>query len=158
MSSTTSHLVVYDAVVTALQATPALTDGGIKTMRDTNRPMDADVKSQIRVFLDRSDPAPLVGGSAPVDWTTRVRIECLSRDILAEAASRTVVLKSFDASSLLAANAQKRILESATLASLIIQIEPGPMGWSEDEADTNLSACQCLFTLTHRTPFANLIV
>lgn len=151
--SSTAHLVVYDAVVAALSAATALAGGNIKTMRDTNRPMDVDLTSQIRVFLDQSLPSPLTGGSAPVDWATRIRVECLARDVLG-----TTPVKALDAASALAANVQKRILESTTLAALISEVLPGAMQWAEDEADTSLMACQCLFILVHRTPFTNLIV
>lgn len=151
--SSTAHLVVYDAVVAALRVATALAGGNIKTMRDTNRPMDVDLTSQIRVFLDQSLPSPLTGGSAPVDWATRIRVECLARDVLG-----TTPVKALDAASLLAANVQKRILESTDLSALISEVLPGAMQWAEDEADTSLMACQCLFTLMHRTPFTNLIV
>lgn len=151
--SSTAHLVVYDAVVAALRVATALAGGNIKTMRDTNRPMDVDLTSQIRVFLDQSLPSPLTGGSAPVDWATRIRVECLARDVLG-----TTPVKALDAASLLAANVQKRILESTDLSALISEVLPGAMQWAEDEADTSLMACQCLFTLVHRTPFTNLIV
>lgn len=153
--SSTYQLVVYDAVVATLTATTALAGGNIKTERDAgvNRTMDADVASEIRVFLDQSLPSPIVGGSAPVDWATRVRIECLARDVLG-----STPVKAFDAASALAANVQKRILESSTLAALVSEVLPAPMQWARDEADTLLGACQCLFTLVHRTPFTNLIV
>ena len=151
--SSTAHLVIYDAVVAALSAATALAGGNIKTMRDTNRPMDVDLTSQIRVFLDQSLPSPLTGGSAPVDWATRIRVECLARDVLGN-----TPVKALDAASALAANVQKRILESTDLSALISEVLPGAMQWAEDEADTSLMACQCLFTLVHRTPFTNLIV
>lgn len=149
----TKHLVVYDAFVAALTAAPALASGNIKTMRDTNRPMDADVPSQIRVFLDQSLPSALIGGTAPTDWSTRIRVECLARDVLG-----ATPVKALDAASLLGANVQQRILENTALQALISEVTPAPMQWAEDEADTALMACQCLFTLVHRTPYTNLIV
>jgi len=148
----TAQLIVYDAAVAALGASAELAGVAIKTMRDSRRPMAQDVASQIRVFLDQSLPRPLIGGSAPVDWTTRIRVECLARDVLGD-----VPLKAFDAASLLAASVQQSLLTNAALCALISEINPGAMQWAEDEADTTLGACQCLFTLTHRTPFANLI-
>lgn len=151
--STTSQLLVYDALVAALNVAPALAGGNIKTMRDTNRAMDVEQASQIRVFLDQSLPTALIGGAAPVDWSTRIRINCLARDVLGASP-----LKAFDAVSTLAASVQQRVLESAALSSLLEQVQPAPMQWAEDEFDTALGACQCLFTLVHRAPFTNLIV
>jgi len=150
--STTSQLLVYDALVAALNVAPALAGGNIKTMRDTNRAMDVEQASQIRAFLDQSLPSPLIGGSAPVDWSTRIRINCLARDVLG-----ATPLKAFDVVSALAASVQQRVLESAALAALVMEVNPAPMQWAEDEFDTSLGACQCLFTLTHRAPFSNLI-
>ena len=150
--SSTQHLVIYGAVITALSAATALAGGNIKTMRDTDRPMAEDVNAQIRVCLDQSLPAPLVGGSAPVDWQTRIRVECLARDVLG-----ATPVKALDASTVLAANVQKRILEDSALQALISEVLPCVMQWAEDEADTSLIVCKCLFTLTHRTPFSNLI-
>ena len=151
--STTQHLQVYDAIVTALQAAPAVAGGRIKTMRTTNRPMAEDVPSQVRVFIDQTQPRPLIGGGAPVDWSTRIRVECLARDVLGASP-----VAAFDAASLLAATVQQRVLEDAALKALVAEVLPGPMQWAEDEADTSLTACQCLFTLTHRTPFSSLTV
>lgn len=151
--TTTSQLLVYDALVAALNVAPALADGNIKTMRDTNRAMDAEKASQIRVFLDQSLPSPLLGGTAPVDWSTRIRINCLARDVLGASP-----VKAFDAASALAVSVQQRVLESAALSALVTEVLPAPMQWAEDEFDTGLGACQCLFTLTHRAPFSNLIV
>lgn len=151
--NSTSQLVVYDALVAALQSAPVLADGQIKTMRDSKRPMPEGVTRQLRVFLDRSRPDALLGGNAPVDWMTQIRVECLARDLLGPNP-----VSAFDAATLLAASVQQRVLESATLAALVTEVQPAPMQWAEDEADTTLGACQCLFTLTHRAPFSNLIV
>jgi hypothetical protein len=122
-------------------------------MRSTNRPVAEGVPRQIRVFLEQSLPRPMVGGSAPVDWATRIRIECLARDLLG-----TSPVKALDVATTLAAQCQTRVLQDAALQSMVSEVLPAPMQWDEDEADTSLTACQCLFTLTHRTPFSNLIV
>jgi hypothetical protein len=150
---TTSHLVVYDAAVAALAKAPALAGGHIKTMRSTNRRMPDGVTSQLRVFIDQSNPFAHIGGNAPVDWTTRLRIECMARDTVG-----TTPTSALDTATLLAAQVQQRLLTDIDLSLLISEISPGPFGWAEDEADTQLTACQCLITLTHRTAFETVIV
>ena len=150
---TTKHVQVYNALVAALQSAPALAGGRIKTMRDTNRAMPLEVTSQIRVSLDQTLPEQLIGGTAPVDWSTRIRIECLARDVL-----QPSVTFALDAVSDLAALVQSRVLSDAALQALVSQVLPAPMQWTDDEADTALVACQCIFTLVHRTPFSNLMV
>lgn len=151
--STTLHVQLYDAVVAALQAGPAVAGGNIKTLRDTKRPMPLEVPAQLRVCLDQSIPQYLIGGPVPVDWTTRIRIECLARDVL-----QPTLVTAFDAVSALAATVQARVLADTALRALVMEVQPAPMQWTDDEADTALVACQCLFTLVHRTPFSNLIV
>lgn len=151
--TTTYHLQVYDAAVAALQAFPALADGNVKTMRSTNRPMPEGVSQQLRVFLDPTLPQSMVGGSAPVDWITRIRVECMARDLLGPAP-----VKAFDAASALAAQVHQRLLQDVALLALVSEVSPAGMRWDEDEADTSLVACQCIFTVQHRTPFTNLTV
>jgi hypothetical protein len=151
--SSTYHLQVYDAFVAAISALPALASGNIKTMRNSNRAMAADVTSQIRVTIDQSLPTQIVGGTAPADWQTTLRVDCLARDVV-----DYTTTKALDTATALAASVQKRVLESASLQELIIEINPAPMQWTEDEADTGLMVCRCLFTLVHRTPYTNLIV
>jgi len=151
--STTYHLRVYDAAVAALQAFPALADGNIKTMRSSNRPMPEGVSQQVRVFLDPTTPQSLVGGSAPTDWVTRIRVECMTRDVLGPTPS-----KAFDTASTLAALVHQRLLQDANLQALVSEVSPAGMQWVEDEADTGLVACQCIYTVQHRTPFTNLTV
>ena len=151
--TTTYHLQVYDAAVAALQAFPALADGNVKTMRSTNRPMPEGVSQQLRVFLDPTLPQSLVGGNAPVDWITRIRVECMTRDVLGP-----TPVKAFDAASTLAAQVHQRLLQDTALQALVSEVSPAGMQWVEDEADTGLMACQCIFTVQHRTPFTNLTV
>ena len=147
--TTTQHLAVYDAFVSALQSAPALAGGHIKTMDDTNRPMASDVNSQIRVFLDQTTPDALVGGSAPVDWSTRIRAECTARSVSGGDSA-------FRAATLLASQVYGRVMADAPLQAAAVQIDPAPLQWAEDEADTSLVACQAIFNLVHRTAFADL--
>lgn len=148
--TTTAQLQVYDACATALQGAPALAGGRVYTMDTTNRPMPADVVSQIRLYLDRSTPAPLLGGSsAPVDWASTVYAECTARSAAGVSALR--------AATLLAAQVQQRLLEDAALQAMVQELTPAPMEWAEDEADTSVVACRCIFTVVHRAPYTNLI-
>ena len=152
--STTAHLVIYDAVVAALRAAPALADGHVKSMRDTNRRVPEGVTRHLRVFLDQARPiGQVIGGAAPVDWQTRIRVECLARDTLG-----TTPTSAFDTASDLAAQVQNRLLTDVALTALISEINPGPMVWTEDEADTSLINCQVLFEIQHRSAYSTLIV
>lgn len=152
--SGTAHTVVYDAVVAALQAAPALADGHVKTTRDTNRRMPEGVTRQLRVFLDQTRPiVENIGGNAPLYWQTRLRVECLARDTLG-----VTPASAFDTATELAAAVQARLLADSALAALIVDISPGPMAWAEDEADTQLTACQVLFDVQHRSAYATLLV
>lgn len=147
--SATMQLTVYDALVNALKASPALADGHIKDMDSTNRPMPSDVDAQIRVSLDQSEPSYVIGGNAPVDWTTRVRVECTARSVSGG-------LSAFRAATALAGQVQGRVLADTTLQNMVEQVDPAPMQWAEDEADTSLVACQAIFNLVHRTAHADL--
>lgn len=149
MSTTTSQMLVHDALVAALRASPVLATGNIKDLRDTNRPMAEDEASQLSVFLDHSLPTPLVGGGAPVDWSTRIRVECIARSVPG--------VKAFDAATLLGAQVQDRVLNDTALQALVSEVSPAPMQWAEGELDTSLICCKVIFTLSHRAPYSNLI-
>lgn len=151
MTSATVHLQVYDSVVAAISAAPALAGGQIKTLRETKRPMAADVPSQIRVFIDHTVPASLVGGTAPVDWVTRIRLECSARSVLGVGAQTAL-----GASTLLAAQCQARVLQDSALRALVSELSPAPMQWEEDMGDASVMSCQVAFDIAHRSPFDNL--
>ena len=147
--TTTAQLQVYDAAAAALLATPALAGGRVYTMDTSNKPMPADVSSQIRLYLDRTMPAPLLGGQAPVNWASTIYAECTARSASGVSALRSA--------SLLAAQVQQRLLEDAALQAMVQELTPAPMEWAEDEADTSVVACRCIFTVVHRAPYSNLI-
>lgn len=148
--SSTVHLQIYDAAVAALNAAPALADGNVRSMRQSNRRMPEGVGQQLRVYLEQTVPSSVVGGSAPVDWVTRLRIECVARDTTGPAAAYA-----FDVATQLAAAAQQRLLEDQALNALAIEITPGPMAWDEDEADSAMVACQVRINIVHRSAYSN---
>ena len=46
--------------------------------------------------------------------------------------------------------------EGTTLGGKAIDVTPQAMAWTEDEQDTQLSACQLLFSVWHATPDASI--
>lgn len=146
--SSTYHLDLYNAMVAALRKTPALAGGRITDMNTINRAMSNEVPSRLRVFLDRTLPTPFIGGGAPVDWNTRIRVECQARGLPGQPAMLTATQ--------LGAQVQARLLADADVQALVSQIDPGPMAWAEDELDTTVIACQVGLDVQHRTPYADL--
>lgn len=157
MTTSTHHLDLLNAVAATLRAQPALAGIDVETQFTSNRPMAAESAQRVRLFLDQSVPGPIViglGGSTglPVDWTTRLRAECTARG--ASGAGNSGMQRA----TVLAATCQQILLQNAnTLGVEVAQIDPAPMLWTEDEADSALIACQAAFDIVHRTPATNLL-
>lgn len=156
MSTSTAQLLIYDAAVAALRANPALADGRVTSMRDGKRALLENAASQLRVFIDQSVPAAIIGGPAPVQWETTLRVECVARDGISSVG--LVSSSALDTASVLCAQVQQRLLASLAALSDVSEITPAPMLWGEDVADTTLVVCQCQFRISHRSAFATLIV
>lgn len=142
--SGSKHIAVRDAVAAALLASPALAGGRVVTNR--RRPMAQASASQIFVYLEDSEASREVLGQ--IDWQTRIRVKCLARDVAGTSAD--------DAADALAVGVHARLMADPTLAGAAIDIDPKAMAWTEDEADTSLSACQQIFAVLHTTPDASI--
>jgi hypothetical protein len=133
-------MAVRDAIIAALLASPALAGG--RVVGNRRRPMAAQDPSQIYVYLEESIASRETIGT--IDWRTRIRIECVARTVSGTSAE--------DASDALAVAAYARIMASPALGGAALDTEAQAIAWTEDEADTTLSACQQLFTVWHQTP------
>lgn len=142
--SNSKQMAVRDAVAAALLASPALAGGRVVTNR--RRPMADAVDSQIFVYLEDSEASRDVLGQ--IDWRTRIRVECLARDVAGTSAD--------DAADALATGVHDRLMADTTLAGAATDIDPKAMAWTEDEANTSLSACQQIFSVWHVTPDASI--
>lgn len=140
--SGTAHRAVRDALVALLEAAPALADGGVKANR--RRPMAAQHTAQVFVFLE--DALPTLGGilGAPIDWATRLRVECVARSTPGGTTAE-------DAADDLARAVFARVQQDITLGGLCMDCVPQGMVWTEDEVDAQLAACQLMFQAMHRT-------
>jgi len=134
-----------DAIIAACLASPALADG--RVVGNRRRPMAQEEAAKVFVYLEDSVASrELIG---PIDWKTRIRIECLARATSAASAD--------DAADALAASVYARVMADPSLGGKAIDTEAQAMAWTEDEADPALSACQQIFTVWHQTAFAELV-
>jgi len=142
MTTGTAHRAVRDAVVAVLEAAPSIADGGIRANR--RRPMAQQHAAQVFVFLE--DSMPERGGilGAPIDWQTRIRVECVARGVPG-------VITAEDAADDIAREVFARLQRDITLGGLLMDLVPQGMNWVEDESDTTLAACQLMFQPLHRT-------
>lgn len=138
----TAHRAVRDALVALLQASPALADGGVTANR--KRPMAAQHGAQVFVFLE--DALPERGGilGAPIDWSTRIRVECVARGVPGDTTAE-------DAADDLARAVFARVQDDITLGGLVMDCVPQGMVWTEDETSPDVAACQLMFQCLHRT-------
>lgn len=142
----TAHMAIRDAVAALLEAGVALADGGIKTGR--RRPMPAAVTKQVFVDLDESPATPTTMGQF-VEWSTRIRVECLARDAAGA--------KADDAADQLLADTYGRVMANPRLSGKALDTHPAGMAWRvEEEAEAGIAACTALFTVRHRTPRASV--
>lgn len=133
------------AVKAALAADPAVCPNLYVNRR---RAVAANQAAAITVRLDTatSDPGAIDG--APVDWSTRIAIECYARAGDDEAA--------LQAAHDLAAAAWARVMTDPTLGGLASGVTPDGAEWDFDNTGDAL-ACQILnLTVLHTTAAHNL--
>jgi hypothetical protein len=140
----TAHMAVRDALISALLAATALAGG--RVVGNRRRPMAAEHASQIYVYLEESIASHEIIGTT--DWRTRIRVECVARTASGVSAD--------DAADALAQDVYARVLADTTLGGKAIDTIAQAMAWTEDEQDTQLSACQLLFSVWHATPDASI--
>jgi hypothetical protein len=137
--SNSAHMAVRDALIAALQAAPALAGGRIVGNR--RRPMAAEHAAQIYVYLEESTGTRDTIGTT--DWHTRIRVECLARSNAGVSAE--------DAADALGVAAFARVMADPSLSGAAIDTTAHAIAWVEDEAETQLSACQQIFSVWHAT-------
>lgn len=67
---------VVAAFVAKLEESPAVC--GLIINSD-DRPVGDDANEAVNVFFDVAQPQPLTINGAPIDWTTRVTVDCFAR-------------------------------------------------------------------------------
>jgi hypothetical protein len=140
--ATTKHLGIRDAVAALFAAGTALAGGRIHENRDL--PLPQDVASQIQVYRDRSTPGrDLVGGTAPIDWTTEVRVIVKAR----KSGATSAELVADD----IVSNCFARVMADQTLGGLCFLLDPGEITWDQDEADSTVVVAAMQLQIVHRT-------
>lgn len=134
--SNSQHLAVRDAMVARLLTAPAVADGRVVANR--RRPMPHGVGAQVFVYLENSQGSRGGIRGAPIDWTTLVRVESVSRE-------------GTDAADALASAVYERLLQDIGLGGLAQDLYATALAWDEDEADTTVAVVQTQYAAVHRT-------
>lgn len=138
--STSAHIAARNAIVALLQAAPALAGGHIAGKQQ--RPMDAEIASQIWVYLQDSPAKSEVIGQT--EWRTTICVHCVARD-----QSGTSAETSADQ---LCVAAHERIMADPTLSGVAIDTVPLGWSWPDDEIDPSVTSCRLLFSVWQITP------
>lgn len=139
--SQSAHMGIRAAIVARLLESPALADGRVVANR--RRPMAQAVDAQVFVYLEDAVATRGEIRGAPINWRTRIRVECVARDVAGVNAD--------DAADALQTRVAARLLVAPGLGGLALDTELQAMAWTEDEADNSLSACQAIYSVWHVT-------
>ena len=140
--TTSAHIALRNAVVALLNAAPALAGGRIESRRK-RQPMPQNVAEEIRVWLHTSDGKRADTASTKYEWTTVIAVHCLARDS-----------SGIDAETRVDAMAQavtSRVLNSARLGSLALDVSLGRITWEGEEMDSSTADTILAFSIRHRT-------
>ena len=144
--SQTKHLQTCAALATLLGAAdPALADGGVHAGRRT-RPVAEQHRRQVNVYLDYAKPTRGDTSYSPIDWGTRIRVECAARagdGLTGEEAADALAARVF---ALADANALNELL-----AGDLMDFEPVGLAWDTEEADAQMGVVSVLFDAKFRT-------
>ena len=128
-----------DLVVARLLTAVPVAGGNVVT--HSRRPMAAQVDKQVFVFLtDSPAGAQAMGNSA--EWATRIRMECVARDV--------VGLKAEDAADQMAAEVYRRMMQDTRFGGLALD-SACHLSWVDEDMETGVAACQVLIIIRHRT-------
>ena len=138
-----AHDAIVSAIVSALLASPPLAGGRVAEEAAFDA-LPEGVAQAISVAMVRSlAQAVLVGGGAPIDWRTTVRIQCLARADAAGAGGR--------ASRALHAQVYARLMADPTLGGLAGFIEPPALASDTELLGSRLGALTADYVVSHRT-------
>ncbi len=135
------HHSVCQAIAALLLVAPVLALGNVVANR--KRPMPLGINSQIFVYFEESSATRGEIRNAPVDWRTRVRVECVARDVPGQLAETTA-----DA---MGVQVYARVMADVSLGGLALDVIPLAVGLAADEADAGLAAYQLMFEVWHRS-------
>ncbi|HEX2545657.1 MAG TPA: hypothetical protein VHL79_12300, partial [Ramlibacter sp.] len=109
-------------------------------------PLGETVVSQIQVYRLQSEPERiLVGTYAPIDWTTELRIVIKARKETATGFSAEAIADDIACSCFAA------LFANQTLGGLCQLMDPGPITWDQDEADSGVCVASLDLRVVHRT-------
>lgn len=134
---------LMEACQAKLMAWPGLLHVSVKLA--DRRPMAEAVSEQIRIFHESSSPERLGVFGAPIDWRTTLRFEVMGREKLSPEAPAD------DVADALVGEVFAAMQSDLSLSGKTIDIEPGSLITTEDDADRSVTSIQMLFTLVHRT-------
>lgn len=146
MSAATAFDAISDAIVSALSAPPAVAP---VIVRGFARPMAEQHTRQIVVRLNAASGQMYAVKGAPINWDTRVDIECYAR--------ATGGGESEAAANSLLADAASRLLADETLGGAAQGIGPDiAIEWSADAGAQGVACATASITYAHRTSGAAL--
>lgn len=128
-----------DLVAARLLADTPVAGGNVVT--HSRRPMAAQFAEQVFVFLTDS-PASAQAMGKSTEWATRIRMECVARDVAG--------LKAEDAADQLAAEVYRRMMQDTRFGGLALD-SACHMSWVDEDMETGVAACQVLIIIRHRT-------
>lgn len=140
--TTGAHFALRDNVVARLKADPPLAGGRVESRRK-RQPMPQGVAEEIRVWLHASDGKRADIGGRKHEWDTVIAVHCLARDSAGTDAETRV-----DA---LAQAVADRILNSAKLGGLALDVSLGRLTWEGEELETSVADVVLAFSIRHRT-------
>lgn len=140
--TTGAHIALRNAVVALLKTDPPLAGGRIDARRK-RQPMPQNVAEEVRVWLHESNGKRADLAGKKYDWQTVIAVHCLARDAAGVDAEARV-----DA---MAQEAAARILNSARLGGLALDVELGRITWEGEELETSAADTVLAFSIRHRT-------
>jgi hypothetical protein len=143
-----AHQQLMDALMASLSASPAVAGGNIH--RHRTRPVADGVAQSVSLRVLSSTPQPLVGMHAPIDWITRIGVECVGRaaaDSTADQAAGPVLQA-----------VHGRLCSDAALAGAGFDLMPWPeLSWDQEDLDERIGAVIAIYTVRHRTTPTDLV-
>lgn len=135
---------IADAIVAALQADPPVSTH-IERGRDSQIPAEWD--DAIDIQFDGAEPHPGAIAGAPVDWMTRISVDCYARGTTADGGAAVDALLSA---------AYARLAQDATLGGVVDDIGTPQIAAERDSLGQKTGWVRLLYSVQHRTTNSTL--
>lgn len=141
MSASSAFIEIVDRFINALNAVPAVSS---MIVRARSRAIPETCTNAINVYFDSASPEPGSIAGAPIDWTTKIAVECYAKTMTPGGAGDLAVDQ-------LLKKTYERLAANATLSGKVAYIGDPEVEAEYDSTGSKTGWVRLMYSVTHQT-------